>query len=236
MKPSISVILPVYNEAANMPRLNRHLRSLPGFKEFIFADGGSTDGTPQLAAPIFRVVACAQKGRGAQMNDGAAQARGDVLLFLHADSRLPQDAAAQIEAVMDRGFRAGCFKIRFDSKHPLMKLCALASDLRVVFRRIIFGDQGIFIERKLFEQLGGYRAIPLMEDYDLSIRLKQRGERPGMAKGRILTSARRFVQNGPLKTMWRMQVYQHLFRKGINPALLAHLYDEKDTVTRKRSV
>ena len=226
MKQSISVILPVYNEAAGMPRLNRHLESLPGFKEFIFVDGGSADNTPQLVAPAFRVVACAQKGRSVQMNNGAAQASGDILLFLHADSRLPQDAAAQIQAVVDRGFKTGCFKIQFDSKNPLMRFCALASNLRVRFRRIMFGDQGIFIEKELFEQLGGFRAIPLMEDYDLSIRLKQCGVQPGMAKGKILTSARRFVENGPLKTMWRMQVCQHLFRKGIAPALLTHLYDE----------
>ena len=208
----ISIIVPVLNEAGRMGRFLAQLEDLPGNWEIFFADGGSTDGTAGQIAGRYPVIAC-PKGRARQMNEAARCSGGDLLLFLHADSEIPRDLCAQILEVRRRGYAFGCFRLRFDSRSLLMKLGAFFSNLRVRLRKIAFGDQGIFLTRELFEQIGGFPELPLMEDYQLSLNLRGKAAL-GQTRGYLTTSARRFASGGSLRTMWQMKRLQHRFRRG----------------------
>jgi len=193
--------------------------------KIIFVDGGSSDGTPTLIEERGGIVIHSRKGRANQMNCGAKAANGEVLWFLHADSIPPANAVLLIMDVLNSGHEIGCFRLRFAGKHPLMFANALLSNLRVCLRGIAFGDQGIFLKKTLFEKLGGYAEIPLMEDYRLSLDARNAGYSIGMAKGSIVTSARRYVENGILKTALRMQVLQHRFRRGDDTEEIAKDYE-----------
>lgn len=218
----LSIIVPTFNEIGVIGGLLARLEGLDGNFEVVFGDGGSTDGTLEAIGGKWPVVAC-ESGRAIQMNRAAAASHGEALLFLHCDSGLPTDAVSQIRAVLQSGYRAGCFRLAFDSPRPVMKCCAFFSNLRVKYRHIMFGDQGIFMERGLFEQIGGFPELPLMEDYQLSITLKSVCP-IAQAAGKIVTSARRFEAGGPLRTMWRMQRLQWMFRRGIPIQRIAALY------------
>ena len=212
---TISVIVPVYNESANIDKLLALVTSLGGQCEILIVDGGSKDGTAELLEKSgATIIRSPEKGRANQMNLGAAMSGGDVLWFVHADSILPPDALTMIHEVLGKGHSFGCFGLRFDSKSLLMRLNALFSNLRVRFRSIAFGDQGIFIRRDLFEIIGGYASIALMEDLQLSLDVKQSGNRIGIARGRIITSERRYLQGGRWKTIRMMWTLQRSFRRG----------------------
>ncbi|WP_158096064.1 TIGR04283 family arsenosugar biosynthesis glycosyltransferase [Cloacibacillus sp. An23] len=223
--PKLSIIIPMLNERRALPALLENLARLEGAShEVIFADGGSADGSRELAAKSGFRLADAPRGRARQMNAGAAAASGEVLLFLHADSRLPKDCEALIFSTLEReNCAAGCFRLRFDMRHPLMKICAFMSTFRVKHRQIAFGDQGIFVKKTLFDKLGGFPDIPLMEDYRFSETLA-RETKIAVADGYIETSARRFTDGGMLRTMWKMQKIQYLYRKGVAPEELLKLY------------
>lgn len=191
--PGVSVVVPVYNEERALPALLPQLRMLAGECELVVVDGGSADATREVLAreaPGVRVISSA-KGRARQMNEGARATTGDVLFFLHADSALPPDPVGQLLCVM-RTHDAGCFGIRFDRRHAVLGLCSWMSNARVWARGIAYGDQGIFMRRELFEEVGGFPELPLMEDFELSLELRRRGVRFGMTRGRITTSSRRF--------------------------------------------
>ena len=218
----ISLLIPVYNEAGSIDSFLDQLDRLPGNWEAIFADGGSTDGTVDRIRGRYPVFS-APKGRARQMNAAAARALGEVFLFLHADSLLPRDLCRQVQEVRERGYSFGCFRIRFDSSSPVMKLGAFFSNLRVRTRRIAFGDQGIFLTREVFTQIGGFPELPIMEDYQLSLSL--RGKVPlGQTRGYLTTSARRFERGGMLRTMWAMKRLQHRFRRGDPIGEIARAY------------
>lgn len=220
----ISVIIPVYNEA---PVINQLMDNLDQFKdncEIIFVDGGSKDNTKSIIEKRYRVAVSPKKGRANQMNYGASLSKGDILFFLHADSYLPNNALEEIHEIINRGYRVGCFKIKFESKSILMKICGFMSNLRVRLRNIAFGDQGIFILRDYFYELGGFPEIPLMEDYQLSMDIKADGEKIAISRAKIKTSERRFVKNGRLRTMARMQRLQYMYRKGGDIEKIANLY------------
>lgn len=221
-QPDLSLVIPVYNEERTIEAFLDQLDRLTGSWEAVFADGGSTDGTVSRIRGRYPVISC-PKGRAGQMNEGARCCTGDVLLFLHCDSILPRDLCEQVLEVRNRGYSFGCFRIRFDSRHPLMKLGGFFSNLRVRWRKIAFGDQGIFLTRDLFEQVGGFPELPLMEDYQLSLNLK--GRYPlGQTRGYLGTSARRFETGGMLRTMWNMKKLQHRFRRGIPAGQLVRSY------------
>ncbi len=191
--PSVSVVVPVYNEERSLPALLPQLRMLAGECELVVVDGGSTDVTREVLArkaPEVRVIS-SPKGRARQMNAGACATSGNALFFLHADSVLPADPLAQVVRVM-RTHDAGCFGIRFDRRHPVLVFCEQMSNARVWARGIAYGDQGIFMRRELFEEVGGFPELPLMEDFELSLELRRRGVRFGMTRARITTSSRRF--------------------------------------------
>ena len=223
----ISIIIPVYNESAGIGELLASIAPLKGECEIIFVDGGSNDDTvKKIEQAGYTIVRSPQKGRANQMNYGVSLASGEVLWFLHADSIPPTDALVQIGQVLNKGFSIGCFPIRFDSKHPYMFIHSfLSNNVRARLLGIAFGDQGIFLKRSLFEKLGGYAAIPLMEDYKLSQDARAAGYRIGIAKGNIITSERRYLTHGRLKTMWRMQMLQRKFRHGGDIEEIAAAYD-----------
>jgi len=219
----ISIIVPALNEEKAVETLLDNIASLSGMKEVIVADGGSTDKTKELAAARAVVLDC-PRGRGTQCNAGARRAGGDILFFLHVDSCLEQDVLSKIERAVSSGAVWGCLKLRFDDGHWFTRAVAWCSNLRARWRGIVFGDQGIFMTRGLFEQLGGFPALPLMEDYQLSLLLRELKIFPALADSRITSSARRFTEGGRLRVIWRMQRLRRLYRRGVDISVIQAMY------------
>lgn len=218
----VSIIIPIYNEEKTIGRLLHTLEPVKGKAEILFVDGGSTDRTLGMIPKEYTVIK-GPKGRAWQMNLGAEKSTGSILFFLHCDSEFPKDAIEQIEAVM-RKYRVGCFGIAFHSKNIWMKCCQIISNHRIKDRKVMFGDQGIFIRRKLFFEMGGFPELPIMEDYQFSLTLKEMGVKIGIAKKRIYTSDRRFAEGGRLKVMWKMNRLRAMYRRGVEIEKIAKLY------------
>ena len=225
-KMKISIIIPIYNEETTIQKLIDTLEPLKGRCEILFVDGGSIDQTIEMIGNRYQILH-AEKGRAKQMNYGAMHSTGDVLFFLHCDSEVPSTALEEIEEVM-KDYRAGCFGIAFRSRHFFLFTCRIISNHRIKDRKLMFGDQGIFVERKLFFEVGMFPDIPIMEDYQLSFILKERGIRIGMTKHRIYTSSRRFEGNSiiKLRVMWKMNRLRAMYRKGVPPTEIAKLYND----------
>jgi len=220
----LTIIMPVLNEASGIAAALRALAPLRARgAELIVVDGGSGDGTAEFARPLADVVLNAARGRAAQMNAGAAAARGDVLLFLHADTALPENADHLILGGLARSGRAwGRFDVRFDAGGPL-RLVALMMNTRSRATGICTGDQAMFVTRAAFDQAGGFPPIALMEDVALSARLK-RVSRPLCLSARATTSGRRWRRHGFMRTillMWRLRI---AFFFGRDPVTLARRY------------
>jgi rSAM/selenodomain-associated transferase 2 len=215
----VSIIVPVLNEARVADELAERLRGL----DAIVVDGGSGDGTrARLESHGVRVID-APRGRAQQMNAGARAVDGDVFLFLHADTRLPEDAVDAVETAVRRGAVGGCFRLRIDSRDLRLKLAARIITWRSLLMPSASGDQAIFVARDAFQRLGGYREIELCEDLDLVNRLKRVGRFVCVGEY-ALTSARRWERNGIARTialMWALRLGWHL---GIPPAALGRLY------------
>lgn len=224
--PPLSIIIPAVNEAHNFERF---LNALSSFRsrgaEVIVVDGGSDDGTLEIATPLVDRIATAPRGRAAQMNAGAALARADTLLFLHADSLLPKDADIHILREMARTERVwGRFDIKIDSSHPIFLIVARMINFRTRVSGIATGDQAIFVRRDTFEAAGKYPDIPLMEDIALSKVLRAKS-RPISIADKVVTSARRWHKYGIFRTiflMWRLRLAYFL---GADPHKLARLYE-----------
>jgi len=221
----LSIVIPALDEAPNLSRLLPDLaRGCPD-AEVIVVDGGSRDGTADVVGrhPGARLLA-SERGRARQMNAGARAAAGDVLLFLHADTWLPEGAAAAIEdAVADTEVAGGRFDVRFDSPRPVFRLVAAFMNARSRASGICTGDQAIFARRSVFEAVGGYPDIPLMEDVELSRRLKRLG-RVRALRLRVTTSARKWEREGPLRTIGLMWALRLLHFFGVAPARLHRWY------------
>ena len=221
----LSIIMPVLDEAAEVEAA---LSALAFFRargvEIVVVDGGSSDATPELARPLADRVIAAPRGRSLQMNTGAAVAQGDVLLFLHADTRLPENADRLVLDGLARSGRTwGRFDVRIDGG-GLLRVVAAAMNLRSRLTGIATGDQALFVTRAAFESAGGFPPIALMEDVALSARLRRIG-RPCALHARATTSARRWRAQGTLRTvllMWRLRLR---FFFGADPAKLARVYD-----------
>ncbi len=220
----LTIVLPVLNEAAIIVAALTALAPLRARgAEIVVADGGSRDGTAQLAKPFADRVITVRRGRGVALNAGAALGTGDALLFLHADTALPAGADRLIDAALAR--RAwGRFDLRIAGRHPLLTIVARMINWRSRATGIATGDQAIFVSRKAFEAVGGFPDLPLMEDIAISRRLK-RLCRPLCIATPVVTSGRRWEQSGVIRTillMWRLRLSYYL---GVEPALLAELYD-----------
>jgi rSAM/selenodomain-associated transferase 2 len=220
----LTIVIPVLNEAAIVVAVLQSLAPLRARgAEIIVADGGSHDGTARLAEPLADRIITVRRGRGAAMNAGAALGTGDALLFLHADTALPDGADRLIDAALTR--RAwGRFNLRIAGSHPLFAVVARMINWRSRLTGIATGDQAIFVTRKAFAAVGGFPDLPLMEDIAISRGLK-RLCRPYCIATPAVTSGRRWQQNGVIRTillMWRLRLSYYL---GVEPALLAKLYD-----------
>jgi rSAM/selenodomain-associated transferase 2 len=221
----LSIVVPVLDEAttigatlAALAPLRRHGH------EVIVVDGGSRDATATLARAGADRVIDAPRGRASQMNAGAAVAGGDTLLFLHADTRLPEGAARAIAGALARGRVWGRFDVRLDSARPTLALVAAMMNLRSRLTGIATGDQAIFATRDAFARTGGFPSLPLMEDIAFSKAMKRLG-RPACLRPRVVTSARRWERHGVWRTillMWRLRFE---FWAGRDPARLHRRYD-----------
>jgi rSAM/selenodomain-associated transferase 2 len=220
--PTISVIIPTLNEAKVLERTLAHLHQTPGL-EIIVVDGGSTDGTVALAKR-HAIVLTAPPGRAAQMNRGAQQATGEVLLFLHADTLIGLAALRKMaEALEDPTVVGGAFRLVIDSPRRSLRLIAAAANIRTRLTRIPYGDQGIFVRRSVFEKLGGFPIQPLMEDVEFARRLKRVG-RVVLLPEPAVTSSRRWDKEGMGYTTLRNQVLLMLYFIGVSPDRLARWY------------
>ena len=222
---AVSIIIPTLNEENNIKRLLNNLKQLKGDFEVIFSDGGSLDKTLDIIKDFGDCkIIKSDRGRARQLNNGAKESNNDILLFLHADSIIEEYVLIKIENFIKNGNKVGCLKIKFDSKKIIMRLFAILSNLRVKYRNIAFGDQAIFIEKKLFEDIGMYDDIPIMEDYKLSIKLKNVFPIKYI-DSYIISSSRRFEKNGILKTALLMQKLQYMFRRGVSIYKIANIYN-----------
>jgi rSAM/selenodomain-associated transferase 2 len=224
-KPSLSIIVPVLNEAAVIVIALEALAPLrERGAEVIVVDGGSADRTAALAKPLADSLITSACGRAVQMNAGAAVARGDVLLFLHADTRLSPDAERLIpEGLLQSGRAWGRFDVSIEGRHPLLRVVATSMNARSRLTGIATGDQAMFMTRKAFTGVGGFPDIALMEDIELSRRLK-RISPPLRLRARVTTSSRRWENRGVLRTillMWRLRL-AYFF--GASPDDLARRY------------
>jgi len=222
-----SIILPVLNETALINPMMDHLESLEGSEncEFIVVDGTPDGGT--IKAVTRQGVQCVKspQGRASQMNTGAAMAMGEILIFLHADTRLPRQALELINQAMTRqALIGGAFDLHIDTERLILKIIARIASLRSRLTRIPYGDQAIFIRRDYFHQMGGYPEIPLMEDVALMRRIKRAGGRIGFIPEPVITSARRWEQEGILYTTLRNWLLLSAYTLGMAPDKLAKYY------------
>ena len=225
MVNSVSIIVPTLDEAASIGAALSALQPLRAAgHEIVVVDGGSGDGTPDLAAPFARRSANGPRGRASQMNAGARLAAGDVLLFLHADTRLPPRADRLVlDGLAGSGRAWGRFDVHIDGRHRLLRLVAAAMNLRSRWTGIATGDQAIFVRQDAFVSIGGFPELPLMEDVALSAALK-RVSRPLCLHERVTTSGRRWESRGVIRTialMWWLRLRYFL---GSSPARLAEIY------------
>jgi rSAM/selenodomain-associated transferase 2 len=223
--PGLSVILPVLNEAEHIDAVLQPLQSLRAQgHEVILVDGGSTDGGPEMARGLVDLILVADRGRARQMRAGAERARGDWLWFVHGDTRVTDAAVTALLGLLrEPGAQWGRFDVRLSGRNPVFRVIERMINLRSRVSGIATGDQALFLRRALYERVGGWPSIPLMEDVALSRTLKAVA-RPCCRRERVLTSSRRWERHGILVTillMWRLRL---AFALGADPARLARRY------------
>jgi rSAM/selenodomain-associated transferase 2 len=226
--PRISIILPVLNEAR---ALQQHLPLLQEARaaghELIVVDGGSRDAGPTLAAQYADRVLATQPGRALQMNAGAAVATGDVLLFLHIDTRLPPGAIALLQQQFTQSaVQWGRFDVQLSGAHPAFRVIETMINLRSRVSGVATGDQALFIRSSLFRDIGGFPAVPLMEDVAITKTLR-RIARPLCLRERVTTSSRRWEAHGIVRTVLLMWWLRLLYVLGVAPATLHSMYVKK---------
>jgi rSAM/selenodomain-associated transferase 2 len=227
----VAIVVPTLNEEATLSRTLP--AALAVADELVVSDGGSADRTVEVARALGARVVLGPAGRGGQLNRGAAATASEILLFLHADTTLPAAALPAIRGAIagqSRGGRAGApaggaFLVRFDTDRPLLRLGAWLINQRTRLTRLPLGDQAQFVTRAAFDQLGGFRDWPILEDLDFAWRLRRLG-RTVILERRVTTGARRFVELGVARTVAINWLIWLLFVLGVSPRRLARLYDQ----------
>lgn len=224
--PALSIILPVFHEAEKINEIIAHLRlqANEGI-EIIVVDGDAVGSTIKRVIDEKVLKLTSSRGRARQMNVGATRAKGDILLFLHADTLLPRNAFGLIRvAATKKGVVAGSFDLGFDTKRRIFAITELYVALRTRLTRVPFGDQAIFINRDYFEHIGGYRDIPIMEDVELMQRIRKRGDSIAIIPQKVRTSPRRYERDGVLYSTFRNVLLQILYMWGVPPERLMKWY------------
>src|SRR5581483_3340973 len=221
----ISIIVPTLTEAPSIAQTLTKVRARQeGECELIVADGGSSDGTPECARPLADLVVTALRGRARQMNAGARHAHGEALLFLHADTVLPPGFPRVLtQAFSNTQVVGGRFDVRLDAEGWPFRMVETMVNLRSRVTRISTGDQAIFVRRQVFEAIGGYPDLALMEDIEFSRKLKRAG-RVACLRERVVTSARRWQQGGVFYTIARMWMLRFCYFCGVPPERLREFY------------
>lgn len=219
--PSLAIVIPTLDEE---PQLATVLPALSGHaEEIVVSDGGSRDGTRVLAARYGARIVEGSAGRGAQLRRGVAATRADILLFLHADTRLPVEALGRLRTAVAAGAVAGGFTILFDPPTPLLRVGSRLVNVRTRLLRIPLGDQGQWATRAAYHAVGGFRDWPILEDVDFMRRIKRHGP-VTVLTGPALTSARRFRRLGVGRTVAINWLIWTLYAAGVSPHRLARLY------------
>ena len=214
----ISIIIPTLNEEKTISQCLETVVNIPGI-EIIVSDGGSTDSTVEIAGQHSDVkVVHSQAGRSIQMNNGAACARGEILLFLHADCILPREDVLKIRQIFDSGkFVGGAFQIRLLSDKFTYRWLEMGINFRSKAFKLPYGDQGLFVKRSIFEKLGGFREMPVCEDLDFVYRLRRKYGEIAILNGRISSSVRTWKNRGIFRTSFRNQLllYSYMIRQKV---------------------
>jgi uncharacterized protein len=224
LPPAISIIVPVLDEADGICQALDGTQAVPFVQERIVVDGGSQDGSAERARSCGAQVILARPGRSTQMNAGARASSGDVLLFLHADTRLPAGFEHNVREVLERPDTvAGAFRLRIDGAFPGLRVIERLANFRSICMQMPYGDQAIFLRADRFHRVGGFPEIPIMEDFAFMLRLRREG-RIGIAPVSVLTSARRYDEHG----FWRTTLINQLviigYLAGLPPERLAAWY------------
>jgi rSAM/selenodomain-associated transferase 2 len=217
----LAIIVPTLNEEDTV---RRHLpAALAVADEVVVSDGGSEDGTVAAARALGVRVIVGPPGRGGQLNRGAAAVTSDILLFLHADTTLPERGAERVREAVAAGAPGGAFLLRFDVDRPMQRLGSRLINFRTRRLRVPLGDQAQWVSRETFARLGGFRDWPILEDLDFALRLRRL---PGFAliAEPVTTGARRFVEQGAVRTVATNWLIWILFLCGVSPQRLARLY------------
>jgi rSAM/selenodomain-associated transferase 2 len=217
----ISVIIPALNESSN---IERAIESVQFANEVVVADGGSTDGTVEIAANLGAKIVESQPGRGRQLKAGAERAHGDLLLFLHADNWLGAGVEQQLLSyAVGRSQLFGCFRQRIEADGFLFRMLEAGNAFRAHTQGLPYGDQAVFVDRTSYERVGGYADVPLMEDVILCRALRWQG-RPGLLDGPVHLNARRWKADGVLRRTIRNWLILFAFRLGVSPERLVNWY------------
>ena len=219
---SISVIIPILNEAKILEKTLSQLQPELGPNELIVVDGGSTDTSVQIAEKYGKIV-ISERGRAKQLNTGAAVATGDILIFLHADIWLESGALAAVATAISSGYIGGGFRQKIDGEKILYRLIEIAGDIRGKYLKVFYGDSGIFLTRTDFEKIGGFPEVPILEEMEFSKGLRQLGKTT-LLTPYIHISPRRWEARGILRTTLNNWLITLLYFLGVSPEKLARLY------------
>ena len=234
---NFSIIIPVLHEAENINPLIEHIHSIgKGIDyEIIVVDGSPTHNTISAVKDDNIISIASEAGRARQMNRGAEAAHGDVLIFLHADTRFPEKAFEKIsEALQDNIYVGGAFSLGMDTERKSLKFIAWTANVRVWFTRVPFGDHAIFLKRTFFQEIGGYNDIPLMEDVELMERIRKAGEKIIILKDKVKTSPRKWEKGGVFRTTLRNHIIRKLYYLGVSPNTLHRMYYDKNPSTARK--